>query len=117
MIPKRKGLPFLDTLVKRQEDGSVKVSVYSKSTHTDQYLAFESHHPLEHKPSVIGTLFHCADTVVTDPEEKQSEKEQVKSAIRHCGYKNRSFKRACTKKQDGSQTTSRACFHTLLQSL
>ena len=31
-------LPFLDTLVTRQADGSVKVSVYR--THTDQYLPF-----------------------------------------------------------------------------
>ena len=98
--PENEGtLPFLDTLVKRQADGSVKVSVYRKPTHTDQYLAFESHHPLEHKLSVIRTLFHRADTVVTDPEDQHSEKEHVKSALRRCGYENWSFKRACTKKQ------------------
>ena len=98
--PEKEGtLPFLDTLVKRQADGSVKVSVYRKPTHTDQYLSFESHHPLEHKLSVIRTLFHRADTVVTDPEDQLSEKEHVKSALRRCGYENWSFKRACTKKQ------------------
>ena len=73
--PEKEGcLPFLDTLVTRQADGSVKVSVYRKPTHTDQYLAFESHHPLEHKLSVIRTLFHRADIVVTDPENQQSDK-------------------------------------------
>ena len=66
-------LPFLDTLVKRQADWSVKISVYRKPTHTDQYLAFESHHPLEHKLSVIKTLFHRAETVVTDPADQVSE--------------------------------------------
>ena len=71
-------LQSLDTLVKRQADGSFKVNGYRKPTHTDHYLAFESHHPLEHKISVIGTLSHRADTVVTDPEDQQNEKEHVK---------------------------------------
>ena len=92
-------LPFLDTLVKRQADGSLKVNVYRKPTHTDQYLSFQSNHPLEHKLSVIRTLFHRAETVVTDPEDQVNEKEHVKLALRRCGYENWSFKRACTNKQ------------------
>ena len=39
-------IPFLDTLLERKEDGSVKVKVYRKRTHNNQYLAFDSHHPL-----------------------------------------------------------------------
>ena len=79
-------------------------SVYRKPTHTDQYLAFESHHPLEHKLSVIRTLFHRAETVVTDPADQVSELDHVKSALRKCGYKDWSFKRACTKKQEKKTT-------------
>ena len=59
----------------------MKISVYRKPTHTDQYLAFESHHPLLHKLSVIRTLFHCAETVVTDPADQVSELDHVKSAL------------------------------------
>ena len=42
-------LPFLDILLKREEDGSISTSVYRKATHTDHYLYFHSHHPAAHK--------------------------------------------------------------------
>ena len=46
-------IPFLDTIVKPEADGSLSITVYRKPTHTDQYLQWDSHHHLSAKFSVI----------------------------------------------------------------
>ncbi len=45
---KEVSIPFLDTLIVRKQEGTVKLLVYRKSIHTDQYLNFASHHPIHH---------------------------------------------------------------------
>ncbi|KAK3743575.1 hypothetical protein QZH41_001394 [Actinostola sp. cb2023] len=52
------GLPFLDTLNKVLDDGTIDVSIFRKKTHTDRYLHFSSHHPPQHKAAVVRTLVH-----------------------------------------------------------
>ena len=53
-------IPFLDTIVKPEVDGSLSITVYRKPTHTDQYLQWDSHHHLSAKFSVIQALSHRA---------------------------------------------------------
>ena len=46
-------IPFLDTLVHREPNGQLTTTVYRKPTHTDQYLAYDSHHPQSVKRGVV----------------------------------------------------------------
>ncbi|KAI8497357.1 hypothetical protein Bbelb_246630 [Branchiostoma belcheri] len=81
-----RSLAFLDTLTTVKEDGSLQVKIYRKPTHTDQYLNFHSNHPLEHKLGVIRTLFHRAETIITDSQDLEEEKAHISQALRKCGY-------------------------------
>lgn len=97
-------LPFLDTLTHRKEDGSLKVSIYRKPTHTDQYLNFESNHPLEHKLGVVKTLHHRADCVVTDQCDLISEREHINTALKACGYPDWSIQKALSKTRNNKSS-------------
>ena len=79
-------MPFLDTLVSPQEDGALSVSVFRKPTHTDQYLQWDSHHPLSAKYGVLSTLLHRAKTVCSTEEALQTEKSHLKTALEKCKY-------------------------------
>jgi len=81
-----KQIPFLDTLLVRREDGSVKLLVYRKKSHTDQYLNFGSHHPLNHKLAVIRTLLDRCYSIVTEEDDRKKKEEHVAKALSKCGY-------------------------------
>ena len=51
-------IPFSDTIVKPEADGTLSITVYRKPTHTDKYLLWDSHHHLSATFSVIHTLSH-----------------------------------------------------------
>ena len=65
-----RSIAFLDTKTTRNTDGSIKTSVYRKATHTDKYLHFNSHHPLQHKRSVARTLLDRAKNIPSTDEDK-----------------------------------------------
>ena len=66
-------LPFLDVQLHHHLDGSISTSVYRKPTHTDKYLDFRSHHPLQHKASVVRTLCSCVGRLCSDGHRRVAE--------------------------------------------
>ncbi|GJQ81435.1 hypothetical protein Trydic_g14592 [Trypoxylus dichotomus] len=53
-------IPFLDVLVHKQCDGTLRTTVYKKPMHTGQYLHFESKHPHNVKLGVAECLYNRA---------------------------------------------------------
>ena len=82
---KDNSLPMLDLKLIRSGN-SVSTDIYRKPTHTDHYLQWSSHHPVQQKIGVVRTLMHRASTLIRDEERRKAEKEKVKDALRHCGY-------------------------------
>ena len=79
-------IPFFDTIVIPEADGTLSITVYRKPTHTDQYLQWDSHHHLSPKLSVIHTLSHRASTVCSKPGLLQQEKDHLRKALTKCKY-------------------------------
>ena len=67
-----KKLAFLDTEVLRERDGRLTTSVRRKATHTDQYLAYDSHHPQSVKRGIVKCLYERAKRLVISKEKKTS---------------------------------------------
>ena len=59
-------LPFRDICINVNNGGTLRTTIYRKTTHTDQYLDWKSNHHLEHKRFVVRTLLRRAETVVFD---------------------------------------------------
>ena len=77
---------FLNVLLTREEDGTVSMSVYRKPAHTDQYLAFESHHPMAHKRAVVRTLMHWAEALCSSGVSRTQEEKRLQEALEKYGY-------------------------------
>lgn len=68
-----KTIAFLDVKIHHRDDDSIKITVYRKPTHTDQYLLWTSEHPTAHKLSVVRTLYERTSFIM---EEKDRQKEE-----------------------------------------
>ena len=68
-------ISFLDILITPKEDGRISTSVYRKPTHTDLNLQWDSHHTIPSKYIVVGTCYHRAKTMCSNPQLLQEEEE------------------------------------------
>ena len=89
-------MPFLDFKVSRGVQGNLETSIYRKPTHTDKYLAFDSHHPICHKKSVVKTLLRRADCLPSSLDSKAEERKYVSNVLKANGY-TKTFLRNCQK--------------------
>jgi len=70
-------IPFLDTSFSRDSNGLLTTSVYTKPTHTDQYLAYDSHHPQSVKRGIFKCLYNRAKHLTTKPSAISEEKKHL----------------------------------------
>ena len=79
-------LSFLNTAVLREPDGRLTTSVYRKPTHTDQNLAYDSHHPQSVKRGIVKCLYERAKRLVTKPYVISEDKKHMSSVLVFNGY-------------------------------
>ena len=77
---------FLDVSVQQMEDGSLATSVYRKPTHTDRYLQYSSHYPVNQKVNVARTLFSRAISITSNKEKKIEEFHQITKTLKNNGF-------------------------------
>ena len=79
-------IPFLDTIIRPEADGTFTIGVYRKPTHTDLYLPWDSNHNIAAKYSVINTLSHRALTICSTPELAEQELHHLENVLGQCKY-------------------------------
>ena len=79
-------IPFLDTPITPEQNGTFSIGVYRKSTQTDLYLPWDSNHNLSAKYSVIKTLTHRAHTICSTPKLLKKELNHLEEVLGHCKY-------------------------------
>ena len=84
----------MDLLVVRNEDGTVKGKVYQKKTHTEQYLNYNSHHPVHQKVGVVTTLLDRAHALTSNPEDIATEYNKIETSLNKCNYPTWMIKKA-----------------------
>jgi len=78
--------PFLDILIKRNQDGTISHQVYHKKTHTEHYLHTSSHH---HPAQKLGILNTMATRVVciSDQDHFEQENNHLMDVFENNGYR------------------------------
>ena len=92
-------IPFLDTKITPEADGTFTIGVYRKLTHTDLHIPWDSKHNLAAKYSVIITLNHRAHTICSTPRLIEEELQHLEEVLGQCKYSKWAIKKIFRKKQ------------------
>ncbi|XP_062703896.1 uncharacterized protein LOC134286309 [Aedes albopictus] len=79
-------LPFLDLLISRKEDSTLKFGIYRKPTSTDRYITSDSNHFGAQKQAAFHSMAHRLFNVPMAKEEFEEEKDRIYSAAEVNGY-------------------------------
>ena len=93
-------IPFLDTIITPETDGTFTIGVYRKPTHIDLYLPCDSNHNLSAKYSVINTLTHRAYTICSTPQLLESELQHLEEVLGQCKYPKQAIKKIFQQQQE-----------------
>ena len=74
-------IPFLDCLIERTNEMSLKSKVYKKPTHTGQYINYDSNQPLHVKLSTIKTLVRRAKLLCTEKHDFEEELKYIRKTM------------------------------------
>ena len=92
-------LPFLDLLIHRNSSSRFSFSIYSRVTHTENYLKFNSNNPVSHKRAVVKSLLDRANKLCSQ-NEFSYELQHIKNTLRSNGYIPQEFR--CQSKSSSS---------------
>ena len=79
-------IPFLDILLMKAPDGTLITDIFRKTTDTQKYLHFRSHHPKNCKNSIPLILARRICTIVTDANLKEKRLNELRETLRQRGY-------------------------------
>ena len=88
------------------KSGQVEVAGHRKATHTEKYLAFDSHHAGQSKAAVVKTLLDRAEAIPSNANKRKSEKENVLKDLKINGYTLNFIDNACEAKQNRQDQAS-----------
>ena len=91
-------LPFLDVLLERDELGTLRRSVYRKSTWVGQYTHFNSFVPLRYKRNLVRCLAFRANKICSS-ETLEGELRLIRSVLQDNGYPEPFIKKNLTYKE------------------
>ncbi|CAJ0946582.1 unnamed protein product [Ranitomeya imitator] len=77
---------FLDTLVMKDELGTLKTDLYTKPTDRNSLLHFQSLHPIATKKSIPRSQFQRVQRIVTEPNLLKIRTDEMYSKFRERGY-------------------------------